>query len=111
MEEVRELKNGEVGKRYLGCDTVFTIMKAKGNKITVDKYNFVHSTNDEPAIIKDIYKCWLEHGRRHRLNGPGFITYYEDGTIEGKMYYINGKKLLQEEWEIEVNRINMLNEI
>ena len=92
--------------------------KSDDNLFTVDENNFFHSYNDEPAEIwyeKNGDKIknseeWFYNGYRHRLNDPAKIIYI-NGKIGLKEYYIHGKQLTKEEWEIEVNRLEMLQEI
>ena len=114
MEEVRVLEKFEMcywlrnGKK---------ILDASDNKRYVDSEGFLHNINDEPAYIchyksGDVSaKYWLKHGKDHRLTGPAFIAYQPDGVISIKRYRIYGKDLTKEEWETEVNRIKMLEEI
>ena len=117
MEEVRELLDGEKGKFYYENGDLGWDEKDIHNKITVDSNYFEHSYNDEPAFThfnqgKIIcYKFWYNHGHQHRLTGPSYIEYGDNGEIEHKNYYINGKRLTQEQWETEVNRINLLEEL
>ena len=54
---------------------------------------------------------WYNKGILHRLNGPAFITFnIYDETIK-KSYYIFGKKINKEEFDLESNRIKMLNNL
>ena len=119
MEEVRELVDGEVGIfRCLDGDAGFK--KGECNKITVDSDGLMHNINDKPSYIEyyiaDEFKklhCyhWFNHGIKDRLTGPTFIIYQINGKETGREYWIKGKRLTQEQWELEVNRVNMLNEI
>ena len=114
--EVRELENGDIGKYTLnggiGYDT-----KSENNKITVDKNNFQHSFNDQPAFIyyfksgKIESEWWMNHGYEHRLTGPAMIEYWDNDDLIISHYYLYGNLLTKEQWETEVNRIKMLNEI
>lgn len=56
-------------------------------------------------------KWWYKHGKLHRLTGPAFICYKENGKIIDKEYWIEGIILTKEQWETEANRINLLTEI
>ena len=116
MEEVRELVDGEYGKIIFG-GVGGGSKKDKRNNITVDSEGFRHSINDQPAYIhfySDGTKrseIWYKHGIDHRLTGPSWISYNDNGEIYMKGYYIEGKEYTREDWEVEVNRIQMLNEI
>ena len=49
---------------------------------------------------------WFHNGYRHRLKGPGYI----DKDL--KEYWIYGKNYRdKQKWEIEVNRLLMLEEL
>jgi hypothetical protein len=37
------------------------------------------------------YKTWYINGKSHNVNGPANIRYYENGKIELQSWYINGK--------------------
>ena len=115
--EIRELKDGEEAKYHHWTsinDQIF--LGNKRTKVTIDLNKYFHSYNDEPAYISYYdedeknyinNEQWYEHGYVHRLTGPATIDYnhYE------KQYCIYGKRMSQEEWEVEVNRLLMLNEI
>jgi antitoxin component YwqK of YwqJK toxin-antitoxin module len=38
------------------------------------------------------YKGYYCNGSIHRINGPAFIEYYENGNICNEEYFINGKR-------------------
>ena len=96
---------------------------SSNQKVTVDSDGFLHSFDDNPASvysqekkyvkINNILKIeyWYKHGYRHRLTGPGYMLYTGKGLIDTKLYYIHGKELCKEQWEVEANRLLMLNEI
>ena len=120
MEEVRELKNCEIAYFYNANNNKENIGKSCNAIIRVDSNNYLHSFNDEPSAIyyydyeinsniNSMY--WLNHGRKHRLFGPAYIGFHMNNIVREKGYYINNEELTQEEWETEVNRINLLNEI
>ena len=82
----------------------------------MDKDGFAHSYNDEPSNIFNYNTgekrlTYRKHGRMHRLTGPTLIDFSSDGSIRLKRYYIENKELSQEQWEIEVNRLNLLSEL
>ena len=117
MEEVRELKNYEIGEYYYFGD-LFQIFKNDDNKLTVNSNNFLHNINDNPAWIHyhthDRFiesEWWFNHGLEHRLTGPATIFYGKEGEITTKGYWIEGKYLDQEQWELESNRVNILNDL
>ena len=47
----------------------------------------------------------------HNLNGPASSWFKNEKLINMDSFYIHGKYYDKEDWEIEVNRILMLNEI
>ena len=59
-------------------------------------YNEYHRL-DGPAYIKYnedgliFTQIWYVNGLRHRTDGPAVICYNEDGTIEKESYYLDGK--------------------
>ena len=84
----------------------------------VNEENFIHNIN-EPALIeywdemKTIFKT-VEYGNNgiiSSINGPARIKYYKDGGIWNLSYFINSEPYSKEEWEIEANRIKMLEEL
>ena len=119
MESVRKLKYNEKSQYYDSTGLIISEIKDKCNIISVDSNNFEHSINDQPAFIhyfsssfkKISYKWWYKHGRPHRLTGPAYISYRINGDILTEKYYLNGKKLMKNDWNIEVNRIKMLNNL
>ena len=116
METGRELKDYEESKIYVLYDGKVGInIKDSNNRIIVDKDGFEHSFNDKPAFIGYDYdgreEIWRKHGKLHRLTGPAFISYNEYGKIIDKEYWINYVEFSQQDWETEVNRLEMLNEI
>jgi len=38
-------------------------------------------------------------GKRHRVDGPAYIDYYEDGSVRYEGYYIDDKYYTKEEWK------------
>ena len=113
MKEVRKLNDGERGKTNDGS---YEYYATNYYTIYVDLDGFQHNINDEPSVIfSDLgngsFNLWFKHGYVHRLTGPSYIKYdiYDKPIL--KEYHIEGKELTQEQWEIEVNRINILNEI
>ena len=66
---------------------------------------------DGPAIIsyyKDgsvYYKEYFINDKRHRTDGSAYIRYYEDGSIWNEAYYINDKRATKEQIEeIQFNK-------
>ena len=117
METVRELEDGEEGKWIDSIGQINTQRKLINKKLTVDSEGFLHSINDEPAYYHeqtDKYKkhvWWMNHGYRHRLTGPSYVSYDENGEIYIEVYYIEGKLSTKDEIQIYINRMKMLNEI
>ena len=116
MEEVRELKDGEIGNFYYSNGDIGFYTKHNLCKIIVGSNNFIHNINDEPSItylygdLSLHQKHWYKHGILHRLNGPSWIKYHKGHPYENE-YWIEGKSLSQQEFEIEKNRLEMLNEL
>ena len=119
MEEVSVLKKGEPAKYFNNKGEID--FNTSCDKRYVDSNGFLHSINDQPAyvvyhgkIINEVTTIhsehWFNHGRYHRLTGPTFIRNNEDGSIHYTEYWINNKELTKEQWEIEVNRYELLNE-
>ena len=117
MEKVTYLKPGEEVKYYSTGDDIVKELYRKYTKISVDENYFKHSFNDEPTHIGYhesgviSYRIWRKHGVVHRLTGPHSIYYDKTGKILEKIYAINGKRLTQEQWEIEANRLTLLSEL
>ena len=114
---VRKLKHNE---KYLVSTSYGTIEEeicSINDDIWIDVNNFLHNEDNNPAKIiyhsnKNVdYKTYRKNGKHHNLYGPSTVTYYPDGTICNVWYDIEGKEFKKEDWEIEVNRIFMLDEI
>lgn len=45
---------------------------------------------------------WYQNvdGLLHNIEGPAYIRYTEEGFVERAVYYINGKELSKQQWEI-----------
>ena len=81
----------------------------------VDEDNFQHNEPGLPSLI--IYDTKLKdkksiieftvHGKYHNLTGPASIN-YNNGFI---YYFIDGKKLTKEVFDVERNRLLMLEEL
>ena len=121
MEKIKKLKNGEQAKIYNYEGVDFNRRKNVLNEITVDFNNYEHSFSNKPSsiyytvnfnnkLVKQ-FELWYNHGTCHRLTGPAVIYYSSEYKIIVKEYWIDGKQLTQEEFEIETNRIKLLNEI
>ena len=86
-----------------------------GGSYTLDENGLLHSYDDNACYMstgvgKISYMEWCRHGITHRIEGPSVIWYNYDEVFE-EGYYINGILLSKGEWEIEVNRIKMIEEI
>ena len=113
-----ELLDDEKAKYYYGDDisiagAIAYDTKKDNNKITVDSNGFEHSFNDEPAYIRysgdNISdKFWYKHAYQHRLTGPAYISFNNLGYNQ---YWLNGKQFSRYDWETEVNRLNLLQEL
>jgi len=45
------------------------------------------------------YTGWYLNGIHHRLDGPAWQRWDENGELINEDYYINDKKLSKEEWK------------
>jgi hypothetical protein len=80
-EGVLPLSDINALEKYYGKTT-------KNGRTYLGKTNFLHSFNDEPAIVQiDGTKEWYINGERHRENKPAIEE--ADGTKE---WYINGRR-------------------
>ena len=113
---VRKLKEGDEYRYYrIGTNGICTSRVVYYIDIWVDEDGFLHNENNKPAKIhyseighKETYLEYMEHGKLHNLFGPAVI--WVNGLM-GVSYFINGVVLSKYNWEIEVNRIKMLEEI
>ena len=85
-------------------------------KIKVDENNFIHSEpNEVSSIVKIVggyIKQFYKHGKLHNLYGPAAIHHEKRKyIINDEFYWIEGKSYSKSDWEIERNRVIMLNEI
>ena len=55
--------------------------------------NLFHKT-DGPAMIANYGETWYENHSRHRIGGPGFISY----TKDEKKYFINDKSFTEQDY-------------
>lgn len=53
-----------------------------------------------PAIITSSVLRWYKNDKLHNTNGPAFIEEFCRG-FKSYYYYINGNRLLKEDWEIQ----------
>ena len=114
---IRKLKKGEFGT-YINFNGTEVGFKEIGySEVYVDNNNFLHNEDGKASLIWNndngtIYKIQYNfHSLIHNLFGSAIIYYNEDGTIDEERYGIFGKRLTKQEWELEVNRIKMLEEI
>ena len=75
---------------------------------TLNSDGFLHSFNNQPALFTPDrrYLYWFKNGYLHNENNIGFYN----RAINKSEYYIENKQLTKRDWEIAVNRINMLKE-
>ena len=114
---IRKLKVGE-SSYYFDCvvQGKYTYdLTSDYVDIWVDKKRLQHNEPGVPSFIcylgnereRMVKKEFTVHGKYHNLFGPAIID-YETGE---NTYVINGKQLTKEQWEIEANRIKMIEEI
>ena len=114
---VRKLNTGEVYKWYkLETNNILSSYVVSDEDIWVDENGFVHNEANIPAKIyyttighKQSYLEYVNHGKYHNLNGLAVV--WLDNRLISNSYFINGVALTKYNWEIEVNRIKMLEEI
>ena len=114
---IRKLKKGEFGTyiHFEGEKELFEMDIL--SEIYVDENNYFHNINKPSLIWKyengTIYKIQYNfHGLLHRLDGPAITYFKQNGTIDEERYGIFGKRYYnKQDWEIELNRIKMLEEI
>ena len=84
--------------------------------ISRNKEKQIHSFCGFPAVRfynnggKIITLAWYYNGNIHRFDGPAYI-FYENNCVVKKSYYIFGKKINKEEFDLESNRIKILNNL
>ena len=49
---------------------------------------------DNGNIMREQY---YKEGKRHREDGPAYITYYGNGKINTKFYYLNGEQYIDKD--------------
>ena len=65
----------------------------------------LHRDNNEPALIlhgdnnKVTSKIYYLNGRKHRLNGPAYIGFKENGNISFVEYYLDGIEYTEGEYK------------
>ena len=116
MKELREL-TANIKHKHYGKDG--TIIEDQSNYllVTIDSDGFLHSFDNKPArkLFKDIidiyWNDYFKNGKYHNLNGTADNIYSNNDILLSFSYWIEGVHLTKEQWQIESNRINMLNEI
>ena len=87
--------------------------------IWVDENDYLHNEPELPSLIwyngneKEL-KCreqYTKNGKLHNLNDKAWVEYDHGVTILWCSYYIEGKEYSKEEWEIERNRVKMIEEL
>lgn len=78
-----------------------------GDQFTDELSNFVYNTTEGGAILE----IWCKPGTRciHRDDGPAFTFTYRDEQPfprQSKFYFLDGKEMLKEAWEVEVEKRN-----
>ena len=123
MKEVRELTPNieHLYYDYYENDLILPIIiKREEYFVTTNSKGFLHSFNDNPARITyhgdpKLGKIeWLDYfkdGKYHSLIKAAYQIYGSNGKLYSEEFYIEGKLLSKDEWNKEVNRIKMLNEI
>ena len=92
------------------------MLKIKSEYPDLDKYkslediyyykkdtDIIHNPYGAAVICKSGYKAYWIEGKLHRLDGPAIILPNGEGY-----YYINGKYLTKEEFEVHPERLKFL---
>ena len=121
---VRKLKDDEQYFYYHIEGNIHCEKKDCYLEVYVDKNNFLHNENGKPALIDsdgDISYFYYFHGYRHNVNGTAKEIYTKNGKkyepkiiderLFGIYYALYGKRLTKEEWDLERNRLLMLDEL
>ena len=90
-----------------------------GTDVWVDENNYQHNEPGLPSYLwyRDeekkelIFEEYRKHGKLHNLNGYATLQYTNKGQIMVSSYWIDGKCYEKDEFDIEVNRIKILDEI
>lgn len=61
--------------------------------------NSLHHREDGPAEITSEYKRWFKHGKLHRVDGPAVVWKKRLRHLFDDEYYIDGKRLTEEEFK------------
>ena len=77
---------------------------------TVDENGFLNSVIVSILYDGELLIKYYNHGYLHRLDGPAIIRKSYEKTI-AKTYYINGKYYVKKDFDIMINRNNILNEL
>ena len=113
----------DVGDRYyyMDSDRLCSSICERSNVVWVDEDNLIHNEPNTVAWLRYYkkndgdYECveYRVHGKLHNLFGLAYVYYsiHFDKVILLAHYFIHGKVLSKEQWEIEVNRIKTLEEI
>lgn len=107
------IKNNKVYYKIPNVIPNINTYKTTNSNITVDSEGFLHSYNDEPAIVNSEYKEWYEHGRIHRVGNPAHIPNSEvqygykryTRTVYyhyGKIHRIGGPAVIDAKYNTEV---------
>ena len=52
------------------------------------------------------WQSWWLNGKRHRVDGPASIKYRLDGSILKQLWFLNGRKLTEEEFQQKKKEIS-----
>ena len=107
----RKLEYGENGYYYNLMGSKTQVGSNSNNEVWVDENNFLilHLSYLDNGL--KFYERHYKDGFSHNLDGPAYSIFRIDGMIVN-YYYIEGKEYkTKRDWEIEVNRIEMLGEI
>ena len=110
---VRKLETGKLYKYVDEKGNIWNEPVHIFNDVWVDENNFLHNEPNKPSkieysTIEKTYKkiiVYREHGILHNLFGPALIGYRES------FYVIHGNLYNKDDWEIESNRLLMLEDI
>ena len=114
MEE--KLLYGEEGKYYENGNLIIYKKYNDLDEVYVDEDGYLHREHNKPALMQylrddEIFIVYLVHGEYHRIDGPALKYYESDGSLNCYDYFINGVMIDKDDFYIERNRIEMLEEL
>ena len=85
---ILSIQNGNVVITYGGTKTEIPLIGA----VQPSKSHSYERLSNFPGDGGNIREMYKEGGKLHRIDGPAFIWYYDDGQPSSKEWYLNGVK-------------------